>query len=165
MKNNDDLQISEAQQISAMQQEISELHEKISQLESELEQSKNDHRRALADYLNLQRVSRDERQKIVATAAADLIGQLLEPLDYLQTAASHFSDKSLEMIYGQILRVLKQEGLSEIEAKGKVFDPHTMEAVEAVAGPKDEVVRVRQSGYVLGSALLRPAKVEVGSGE
>ena len=146
-------------------EELEMLQQKIEELETALEMAKTDHRRALADYLNLQRVSRDERQRVVSAATSELIRQLLEPMDYLQTAASHFQDKSLEMIRGQFMRILEQEGLKVVEAEGKPFDPHTMEAVEAVSGKKDAVIKVRQPGFLLGSTLLRPAKVEVGNGE
>lgn len=148
-----------------VQSDLEILQDKLSRLEEELERAKNDHRRALADYVNLQRNSQEERRKIIASATADLITELLEPLDHLKTAAAHFSDKSLEMIRNQIMKVLEQEGLSLIKADGQPFDPHTMEAVGVVTGKKDEVVSVRQEGYQLGGVLLRPAKVEVGSGE
>jgi len=145
--------------------ELQILQEKVSLLEGELERSKNDHRRALADYVNLQRNTQEERRKIISSATAELITQLLEPLDHLQTAAAHFSDKSLEMIRSQIMKVLEQEGLSLIKAEGQSFDPHTMEAVGVVRGKKDVVITVRQEGYQLGGVLLRPARVEVGNGE
>lgn len=147
------------------QSELEVFKDRLNRLEEELERAKNDHRRALADYVNLQRNTQEERRKIIASATADLITELLEPLDHLKTAAGHFSDKSLEMIRGQMMKVLENEGLSSIKAQGQVFDPHTMEAVGLVPGKKDEVVSVKQEGYQLGGLLLRPAKVEVGSGE
>lgn len=72
--------------------------------------------------------------------------------------------KGIEMVRGQFLDILKQNGLTTVESLGKVFDPNFHEAVaeQAAPGKKDqEVVVEYQKGYVLNGRLLRAAKVVV----
>lgn len=70
----------------------------------------------------------------------------------------------IEMVRTQFLDVLKQNGLTQVEAMGKKFDPNFHEALsQAPANGKedDEIVQVYQQGYVLNGRLLRAAKVVV----
>lgn len=70
----------------------------------------------------------------------------------------------IEMVRTQFLEVLKQNGLTQVEALGKKFDPNFHEALsQAPAAGKedDEVIQVYQQGYLLNGRLLRAAKVVV----
>ena len=55
-------------------------------------------------------------------------------------------------------------GVKEIDAQGKAFDPHFHEALMEIQSDdvdKDTVSAVLQKGYMMGDAVLRPAKVQV----
>jgi len=70
----------------------------------------------------------------------------------------------IEMVRTQFLDVLKQNGLTQVEALGKKFDPNFHEALSQAAAPgkeDDEVIQVYQHGYLLNGRLLRAAKVVV----
>lgn len=72
--------------------------------------------------------------------------------------------KGIDMVRSQFLEVLKQNGLTQVESLGKIFDPNFHEAVaQAPAeGKKDqEIITEYQRGYVLNGRLLRAAKVVV----
>ncbi len=72
--------------------------------------------------------------------------------------------KGIDMVRGQFLDVLKQNGIVVVESLGKPFDPNFHEAVaeQAAPGKEDqEVVVEYQKGYVLNGRLLRAAKVVV----
>ena len=72
--------------------------------------------------------------------------------------------KGIDMIRTQFLDVLKQNGLSEVESLGKIFDPNFHEAVaQAPAeGKRDqEIITEYQRGFTLNGRLLRDAKVVV----
>lgn len=72
--------------------------------------------------------------------------------------------KGIDMVRGQFLDILKQNGLTTVESLGKTFDPNFHEAVaQAPADGKkeDEIVQEYQKGYVLNGRLLRAAKVVV----
>ena len=72
--------------------------------------------------------------------------------------------EGLNMVYSKILGVLKTEGLKEIEAEGKVFDPHLHEALLFEENDELEehtVVGILQKGYLYEDKVLRPARVRV----
>ncbi|MBP9682311.1 MAG: nucleotide exchange factor GrpE [Bacteriovorax sp.] len=72
--------------------------------------------------------------------------------------------KGIDMIRTQFLDVLKQNGLTQVESLGKVFDPNFHEAVaQAPAeGKQDqEIITEYQRGYLLNGRLLRASKVVV----
>jgi molecular chaperone GrpE len=70
----------------------------------------------------------------------------------------------IEMVHGQLKSTLKDAGLEEIDAAGKVFDPAWHEAVsqkETNEVPEGQVVEQARKGYKLNERLLRPANVVV----
>ncbi len=83
-------------------------------------------------------------------------------------SASEGEDKEFirgfEMIYNNLLEVLKKEGLSEIPAVNEKFDPFKHEAVDMVPTdehPEHTVIGVLQKGYTFKDKVLRPARVQV----
>lgn len=141
-----------------------QLIQEIEALQKKLEAADLDRKRALADYLNLQRRTQENQEKFVKLACATLVERLLEPLDHLEMTAVHINDTTLNTVMKQFQQALQLEGVEEIRAQGKPFDSKMMEAVESVDGEKDIVVRVRRKGYTLNGMMLRPAFVEVGNG-
>lgn len=81
----------------------------------------------------------------------------------LSTAVPQVAE-GLELIASRAGQFLKSHGCRVLEPAGQPFDPSTMEAVGLLEGPEGQVVGVLQPGYVLGEALLRPARVMVGRG-
>ena len=134
----------------------------LQQLEEQLRQKEEDHRRALADYSNLLRRTDEERSKLLRYSSASVLGQLLEPFDHLELAALHLKDKGLDMVVQQFKQVFENEGITEIQALGKLFNAETMEAVDVAEGEKDIVLEVRRKGYMLNGMVLRHAQVIVG---
>lgn len=132
--------------------------EKIADLE-------NKWKRALADYDNLQKRIQKEKEKFVKFSNAQLLDKLLTVLDDLERCEKHAKDKGVSLVCERFKDVLSGEGIQEIEALGKRFEPKTMDAVEIAPGPKNKVVGVILKGYSLNGEVLRPAKVKVGGGE
>lgn len=139
--------------------------ERIDELEAQVKEKEEGKRRALADYDNLLRRTREERERIVKLAASDVIEKLLEPMDNLERAAEHINDQGLSMVVAQFKKVLEGEGLQEIPTLGKPFDPEMMEATDLVDGEKNIAVRIDRKGYVLHGIVVRHAKVAVGQGK
>ncbi|OGY21299.1 MAG: nucleotide exchange factor GrpE [Candidatus Woykebacteria bacterium GWB1_45_5] len=134
--------------------------EKIQHLEHQL-------KRALADYANLQKRVEAEREQTIRFGERTLLTKFLPVLDTLETvnkiAGKDSSNvrKGLELVLEQFKKILKEEGVEEIEAAGH-FDPRVHEAVEIVAGKKDnKIVEVVGKGFQIGERVLRPAKVKV----
>lgn len=130
---------------------------------NEIEELTNRWKRALADYQNLEKRYTREKADFVAYAGSNLILKLLSVLDHLQKVKSYLKDEGLEIALREFKRVLEEEGLGEIEAVGKDFDPLSMEAVETVRSDKvGKVVEEVTKGYQLKGKVIRVAKVKVG---
>jgi molecular chaperone GrpE len=121
-------------------------------------------KRALADYQNLEKRTDNERKSFIRFANAALIERILDIIDDLERASKHLKDDGINLIVKQFNDLLKEEQVEEIQALDQIFDPEKMECVEITSGEKDTVTRVTQKGYTMGELILRPAKVEVGSG-
>lgn len=134
----------------------------VPKLQSEIAVLKDRLTRSLADYVNLEkRIARD-RQLLSALATTQIISQVVEVVDDLDLTYSHLQDPGLKMAIDKFTTILKSYGLEVIDAKGKEFDPKTMECISAVDGKPDQVISVERQGYLLNGTCLRPARVIVG---
>lgn len=138
-----------------------EENQKLLQQINELE---NKWKRALADYANLEKRIDKEKEDFVKFSNALLLRKLLDVLDNLERAESFLKNEGLTLAVNQFRQVLKSEGVEEISALNKKFDPEKMECIETLEGEKDRVLEVLQKGYLLNQKVLRPAKVKVGKG-
>lgn len=137
---------------------VDTLHQKIQDLESKW-------KRALADYQNLEKRVSQGQNEFVKFANASLIDKLLTILDDLERALAHTQDKGLKLIVNQFKNVLESEGVAQVQAINQPFNPETMDATDMVPGKKNTVIKVIAKGYTLNDKVLRPAKVQVGSGQ
>lgn len=117
--------------------------------------------RSLADYTNLQKRVENQQQFITTLATISIVTKMIDVLDDLKLSQSHLKDQGLQMIINKFINVLKSEGLSEIDALNKPFDPETMECVDTKEGEEEIVVEIRKNGYKLNNQVIRPAHVVV----
>lgn len=85
-----------------------------------------------------------------------------------QTKEFDVLHKGVEMILKRLLDLLKNKGVTEIEAQGKPFDPSLHEAlmqVESDEYPDNTVIEELEKGYLLNERVLRTAKVKVSKGK
>jgi molecular chaperone GrpE len=137
---------------------------KKAKVDQKLEDFENRFKRVLADYTNLEKRIEREKSDFIKLANAQILDKLLPVLDDLELCEKHLKDKGVSLVYNRFREVLQSEGVEEINALGEKFDPETMDCVEMVAGPKNQVVEVVLKGYWLNDKILRPAKVKVGQG-
>jgi len=126
--------------------------------------------RKTAEFDNYRKRVERERVQLADAAAADLLTELLPLVDDMERALKAGVDggdavrKGVELIYKQLLDVLRKRGVKPIDALGADFDPHFHNAVihEPAEGRRDgEVIEEFSRGYMLGDRLLRPAMVKV----
>lgn len=144
---------------------VEDLQKQLSEKELALQDATEKHLRALADYHNLVRRTKDTESLLIKTANASLMEKILSNLDHLLLAQKNLNDKGLQMVIDGFFQTLNSEGLTEIKSDGQTFDPFLMDCVELVSGPKDRVMETTSKGFLLYDKTLRPAKVKVGSGE
>ena len=130
--------------------------------QEEIENIKNQLKRALADYSNLQRRFEEEKKYIIQYANATLLLKLVGVFDSVEQAGKHLENEGLNLSIRKFKEALESEAIREISSEGKKFDPNFHEAIDVVEGKEDgRIVAVLQKGYTLNDKVLRPAKVKV----
>lgn len=134
------------------------------QLEKDLEECKGKYLRALADYQNLERRVKGERETYIKYASQKILYTLLESFDIFEKVWEHDKDnEGLKLGISGFWKVLSEQGVKKIETVGKKFDPYFMECTEVVESDKEDIVieEVRP-GYSIEDKILRVAQVKVG---
>lgn len=146
--------------------------EQVEALEKELAEYKDKYLRNLAEFENFKKRMHNERIQDRKYASKALIGEILNPLDQLDRIVNMATDNELlknfligfKMINDQLFQVLQADGIKEIDAKQKPFDPNIHHAIEKVSHPEQPngiVIEVVQKGYMYKDQLIRPAMVKV----
>lgn len=146
--------------------------EQVTKLEAELKEQHNEYLKVFAEMENTKRRLKEEAIKDRKYASQKVIGELINPIDMLCKIVSSPAPSpeianyliGFQMITNQLMDILKAEGLTEIEALHKEFDPNLMQAMstESVEDIEDNIVtKVMQTGYMYKDRILRPAMVVV----
>jgi len=147
---------------NSVSNEVQKLNDKILELENLSNQLTDKLTRSLADYANLEKRIESQRQMLFTLAVSSIITKMIDVLDDFYLAQEHLKDKGLDIAINKFVSVLKSEGLEEVDAQGKKFDPENMDCVDVADGSQDTVVEIRKKGYILNSQTIRPAQVVVG---
>lgn len=152
--------------------ELDEKDERINELESKLQDEENKLLRVLADFENAKRRNAIDQEALVKYKAQSLLTTILPVLDNFERAlAVEVKNEEaqsimtgMDMIYRNLFEALKGEGLVEIEALDKEFDPNFHQAVMTGNDPEKSsgvVLEELQKGYMLKDRVLRPTMVKV----
>jgi molecular chaperone GrpE len=125
--------------------------------------------RLQADMGNFRKRQTRRADEAIDTERERLLRLILPVADNLARALSHDGqeDESLrrgvELTRRELMRLLKAEGVTRIEALGQPFTPELHEAVATIATDArvGTIVEEVEVGYKLGNKLLRPARVVV----
>ena len=126
-----------------------------------------DLQRVTAEYANYRKRTEANREVEKERAVGEVVKVLLPVLDDLDRAAKHGDLEEggpFTAIAAKLRAGVERVGLKPFAAAGEEFDPQIHEAI--FQQPSDEVTTptiadVVESGYYLGSTLLRAAKVVV----
>jgi molecular chaperone GrpE len=156
-------------------------HKEKKPTELELLQQKNEELTKTMQYVQAEfqnyknRVERD-RSEHAQSANKSLILNIIPVIDTFELAIKSANDhkkeraideeflKGTELIYAQLLDILKKEGLKQIKSLGETFDPYKHECLmqtESEDSEPNKVVEVFQKGYALNDKIIRHAKVKV----
>lgn len=178
-KNNEELQqeetteeVVETAETTETEETADEKDQKITELEAKLAEEDARYLRLRADYDNLARRTRLDREAAEKYRAQSLLTELLPVLDNLdralqvevttEEAASLY--KGVQMVYDQLVAATEKEGLTIIPAEGESFDPNFHQAVMQEQDSEKEtgvILRELQKGYQLKDRVLRPSMVSV----
>ena len=155
---------------SESKDEINEIEEDLPQTNEDLLfQEKEKNLRLFAEFENFRKRTAKERIELFTSANKDIMTILLPILDNFERSikANNYSDEDGPvLIYKQLKTELEKKGLKSIENPiGKVLDTDFHEAISNIPAPtandEGKIIDVIENGYLLGSKVLRYAKVVV----
>ncbi len=154
-------------------EDLENLKQALAEEKEKAEASLAGWQRAQADFMNFKRRNEQEREEYTRFANAGLLLELLPVLDDLERALAHAPPKlsklawvdGVNLIYRKFRATLELQGLTQIEALGKPFDPNLHEAVRQDKGREGIVIEEIRKGYQLHDKVIRPTMVVVGNGE
>ena len=148
------------------------VEDQLKNLEDEVNTWKTDYYKVFADMENLKKRLQNEHANAMKFMMQSFIEELLPVVDNFERslAIENPSEeiknflKGYEMIYNQLMQVLKSQGVEVIKTEGEEFDPNFHQAVMTV---KDDnfktnmIVEELQKGYKLKDRVIRASLVKV----
>ncbi|AYG03351.1 nucleotide exchange factor GrpE [Gryllotalpicola protaetiae] len=126
-----------------------------------------DLKRVTAEYANYRRRTESEREVVRERAVGDAVRVLLPVLDDLDRAQKHGDldgDGAFPTIAAKLRGAVEKLGVKPFGEVGEVFDPQRHEAIFQQPTPgatETTVLDVVETGYTIGSTLVRVARVVV----
>ena len=144
----------------------------IQKLEAELEEWKNSYTKKLAEFQNFTKRKESEVAEMKKYASEGIIVKLLDSIDNLERALAVSKEnqnfdsliEGVSMILNSLKNLMIEEGVIEIEAEGREYDPYEHKAMTTENKEELEnnvIVQVFQKGYKMKGKVIRPAMVTV----
>jgi len=151
---------------------IKKLRDELKKAKSEAAEYLAGWQRSKADYVNLSRRVREQEESHMNDGVARMAKSVIAVFDSLE-AARISAEKAegavydgIEQVIKQLEAALKEHGIVRFAPdSGAPFDPSRHEPVLTVATEREmddnTVLETHQSGYEIGSTVIRPARVSV----
>lgn len=146
--------------------ELDKANKKIAELEDK-------YLRQAAEFDNFRRRVMKEKAELILNGGEKVLTSLLPVVDDLERAQQHMASatdvkalkEGIDLIIDKFNKLLKSQGVKEIETKGKDFDVNYHEAITMIPSENDEqkgkIVDCVSKGYTLNDKVIRYAKVVV----
>lgn len=167
----------ETENLTAEQNKIKELEEIIETKSKEAAELKDSLLRSVANFRNLQDVTKKDVQNAKDFALQKFARDLLESFDNFDHTLQAFKPESLEksqeikdlytgvnMTKNVFEKTLKKHGIEKLDPIGEQFDPNKHEATFELYQPEKKpgtIFHVQQVGFTLNDRVIRPAKVGI----
>ncbi len=159
-------------EISINESELNDALVKLAEIEKQNSELKDALLRKAAEFENYKRRNENDQLNILKYAAESFIRNILPIYDDLERSLSHIDEavnfdstkKGLLLVYEKFGKILENQGVKKIDAKGKPFDVHFHEALmqqQAEGVPHHTVLEVLEPGYMYKDRVIRHAKVIV----
>lgn len=152
-------------------EDIDSLKQQLAEEQKKAEEYFNKLQYLRADFENYKKRAFREVEEEVKQAKVELFRKMLGIIDNLERAVEASRDREeddplvegVEMVLDQFKSVLREEGVSELEAVGQKFDPKYHEAVAFKESDENNIIlEENQKGYCMGDTIIRPSIVIVG---
>ena len=152
--------------------EVSQIDSELEELIRQKEQLTLIAQRAQADLINYRKRAVEELDEAKRSVNTGLLLKIFSVLDDFQRAIDLVPNEAIapgwlegiHLVCKKIENMIDSEGVSKIEAVGKIFNPRECEAVvyeESSSAPEGEVTKVFREGYKQRDRIIRPAQVVV----
>lgn len=139
-------------------------------LKAELAECREKLLRTAAEYDNYRKRTAKEKEQLRSSVVSDTVADFIKVIDNLGYAKESLSKQEgvdvsgIDMVIRQFYEIMESNGVKEIEAEGKEFDPNYHNAVMHIEDDsygENVVVEVLQKGYIIGERVIRHAMVKV----
>jgi molecular chaperone GrpE len=154
------------------QKKIKDLEERLTMEQKKADDYLNRLKYLQADFENYRKRTEKEANELTVRGNEKIVGELLGVIDDLERAIHSGKEtddlssllKGVEMIHQNLACILQKEGLENIDAVGKVFDPNFHEVVVKIPRKDCEeglVLEEVRKGFVFKGRVLRPCMVNI----
>lgn len=145
---------------------------KINELETQVKELQDKLLRKAAEFENYKRRTENDQLNIIKYAAEPFIRNLLTVVDDFERSLEHMDQakdiekvkEGVKLIYGKLMKIMKEQGVEKIDAVGEPFDVDFHEAMmrrEDDSVPAHTVLDEIEKGYKYKDRVIRHAKVIV----
>ncbi len=168
VENSATTEATETKNVAEVQPEVNEWEVKFNNLN-------DSHLRLMADFDNYRKRTIKEKADLIKNAGERIICDFLPIIDNFERALSSMKTaedvdavrQGVELIYNQVMSMMKANGVAVIETENAPFDTEFHEAITTIPAPtpelKDKIVDCTTKGYTMNDKVIRHAKVVVGA--
>lgn len=150
-------------------------NDELNEIKGKLDALNDSHIRLMAEFDNYRKRTMREKAEWIKNANERIIVDILPIIDNFERALASMQTaedvgavrQGVELIYSQLMNMLKDKGVAPIETEGKPFDTEYHEAITTIPAPtpdmKDKIVDCTTRGYMLNDKVIRHSKVVVGA--
>lgn len=162
-----------AQIIATLQKEIESLNEQLEQQNQQTDAMKKRYLSLAADFDNFRKRTQKEKEELEVQIKCKTISELLPVIDNFERARTQIKPandgemnihQSYQGVYKELVKSLKQLGVSAMRPESQPFDPNYHEAMlqeQTDEHPEGTVLEQLVRGYTIGDRVLRHAMVKV----
>ncbi len=127
--------------------------------------------RLQAEFENYKKRQQTEQEQLRLHLKSQLLLKFLDIKDNFERTLKTNANKEeltagIEMISKQVSKLLEEEQVKPIEAKGQKLDPYKHEVLAQTIGEEDDVIAEElQKGYTIKGKVLRTAKLMISKKE
>ena len=158
------------------QEEVeNQVTEEVNEWEKKYNDINDSYLRLMADFDNYRKRTIKEKADLIKNAGERIITDFLPIVDNFERALESMKTaedvdavrQGVELIYNQVMSMMKANGVAVIETKEAPFDTEYHEAITTIPAPtpelKDKIVDCTTKGYTMNEKVIRHAKVVVGA--
>ena len=171
---------TETEQTASAQTEVTDNAEEQTTEATDVWKDKYDevhdnHLRLQAEFDNYRKRTMREKADIIKNAGERVLTDFLPIIDNFERALISMQSaenvdavrEGVELIYSQVMNMMKNNGVTVIETENQPFDTEYHEAITTIPAPtpdmKDKIIDCTTRGYMMNEKVIRHAKVVVGA--